>query len=678
MREGLDGLDVFASFKNSLELILKANRVRRIPIQLKKAENVEELSQAVSEHLKRSRRPSRPWRFIHSYLLLLQFRWSDLLGIVSNHLNVEVGCVFSSYKMLQGAYPVAEQILASLSADSPFFTLLRDMLLGIAKAKNNYLIESKLLLDRIDEDLTDLSRIVSKELYLWTASFRIYLEALVNSKEGFARRSIEEYNLALINALKSGNLLVAFFCALDLFDMYSKAKNVTRMISLQELLSSFHLSQWSSLFDIADLVMRSRIEYFRGNLEQALALALDFVRLVESQAFHGLVVAGRLMLAEILITMRRPREECIKALDGVVEEIRTSGIENSFAYLDAIDLYSLLGETEKATDLLNILENSFRQAEIPDIRLLESKGLLEMAKGNLDSAQFHFNKVITIASTGEENDLGFRSFSLLLIIYLKRYIVTRIQSLLTNAIGTIGPLLRQLIDQGASELVDMLTLANLVLSNVLDDCPALSDVTIRAWLDGLTYLSKDLIKMIGPQIHRLFNEKTTESLGDLNPVVRVHFINDFLINHLLPKLTIPANNQESPVSPPSLIILMTVTGVTIHHLDWKFKAPSDPALIGGFISAISEFSKEVVSDSQGSLRSIQHEEYIILLEKDPNSPLIAAAVAAKESFLIRERLRLLLSRVRNLTNWDSQIFDFSPEQIKFIERAMKETFADFT
>ncbi len=677
MREGPETVDVFALFKDSVELILKTNKVRRIPIQVKKAANIEELSQAVNEYLERSRRPNSSWFFVRAYLLLLKFRWSDLLKLISNHLNVEVGCVFSSYKMLQGAYHVAEQILTSLSGGSPFFVAFRDIMLAIAKAKNNYLIESKLLLDQIDEDLQDLSKTIPEELYLWISSFRVYLDALVDSKEGFAKRSVDEYDLALNNALRSGNLLAVYFCAMDLFDMYSKAKNVVRMTRLWDLLNSYHLRQWSPLFDIADLVMQSRIEYFRGNLERARTISMDFIHAVETQEFHGLSITGRLMLAEILITMKQPQEQCVKALDEVVEAIRTSGIENSFAYLDVIDLYSLLGETEKATDLLNLLENSFRQAEIPDIRLLESKGILEMAKGNLDSAQLHFNKVVTIASTGEENDLGFRSFSLLLIIYLKRYTVTRIQSLLTNAIGTIGPLLRQLIDQGASELVDMLTLANLVLSNVLDDCPALSADTVSAWFDGLAYLSRDIVSLLAPQIQSLFNEETTKSLGDLNPIVRVHFINDFLINHLLPKLTIPANNQESPVSPPTLIILMTTSGVTIHHLDWKFKAPSDPSLIGGFISAISEFSKEVVSDSQGSLRSIQHEEYIILLEKDPHSPLIAAAVAAKESFLIRERLRLLLSRVRNLTNWSSQVFDFSHEQIQYIERAMKETFADF-
>ncbi len=677
MREGPEAVNVFALFKNSIELILKANKVRRIPIQVKRATSIDELSTAVSTYLKRSRRPNKSWLFIRSYLLLLQFQWPELLEIISNHLDLGVGCVFSSYKMLQGSYHVAEQVLASLSSGSPFFVVLRDMVLGIAKAKNNYLIESKLLLDQIDENLTDLLGTLPKELYLWIVSFRIYLEALVDAKEGFTRRSITEYDLALTNAIRSGNLLAVYFCAMDLFDMYSKSKNVAKMLDLWSTLNSHEFQQWSPLFDIADLIMQSRIEYFRGNLEKARALSQSFIELVEAQEFYGLNITGRLMLAEVLITMNQPQEQCVKALDEVVEAIRTSGIENSFAYLDTIDLYSLLGETEKATDLLNRLENSFRQAEIPDIRLLESKGILEMAKGNLDSAQLHFNKVVTIASTGEENDLGFRSFSLLLIIYLKRYTVTKIQSLLTNAIGTIGPLLRQLIDQGASELVDMLTLANLVLSNVLDGCPSLSTDTVDAWLSGLTYLSKDLVNMLAPLIQNLFNEKTTEYLGDLNPIVRVHFINDFLINHLLPKLTIPANNQESPVSPPSLIILMTTSGVTIHHLDWKFKAPSDPSLIGGFISAISELSKEVVSDSQGSLRSIQHEEYIILLEKDPHSPLIAAAVAAKESFLIRERLRLLLSRVRNLTNWNSQIFDFDHEQIKFIERAMKETFADF-
>jgi hypothetical protein len=74
--------------------------------------------------------------------------------------------------------------------------------------------------------------------------------------------------------------------------------------------------------------------------------------------------------------------------------------------------------------------------------------------------------------------------------------------------------------------------------------------------------------------------------------------------------------------------------IFVHHFDEKLKM--DSILIGGFISAITAFSNELLGQS-GLLRSINHEGFTVMMEH--KDQWIVTLIADQESFDVRYKLR---------------------------------------
>ncbi|MFW9960977.1 MAG: tetratricopeptide repeat protein [Candidatus Thorarchaeota archaeon] len=101
----------------------------------------------------------------------------------------------------------------------------------------------------------------------------------------------------------------------------------------------------------------------------------------------------------------------------------------------------------------------------------------------------------------------------------------------------------------------------------------------------------------------------------------------------------PAAGKLKEIPQPTLHTLITIdkrTGMPIfvHHFDERLKM--DSVLIGGFISAITAFSNEVLGQS-GFLRSINHEGFTVMMEHEEFW--IVTLIADVESFDIRYKLR---------------------------------------
>ncbi len=86
----------------------------------------------------------------------------------------------------------------------------------------------------------------------------------------------------------------------------------------------------------------------------------------------------------------------------------------------------------------------------------------------------------------------------------------------------------------------------------------------------------------------------------------------------------------------SLIVIDRRTGLPIfvHHFNEKLEM--DSTLIGGFISAITSFSNELLGQT-GLLRSINHEGFTVMMEHKENW--IITLIGDKESFDVRYKIR---------------------------------------
>jgi hypothetical protein len=113
-------------------------------------------------------------------------------------------------------------------------------------------------------------------------------------------------------------------------------------------------------------------------------------------------------------------------------------------------------------------------------------------------------------------------------------------------------------------------------------------------------------------------------------------------------------------TPHTLITLDKRTGlpVFVHHFDEKLKM--DSILIGGFITAITAFSNELLGQS-GLLRSINHEGFTVMMEHKESW--IITLIADQESFDVRYKLRTFAQSFYDEFR-DTEVND-SPEQDEF-------------
>jgi tetratricopeptide (TPR) repeat protein len=125
----------------------------------------------------------------------------------------------------------------------------------------------------------------------------------------------------------------------------------------------------------------------------------------------------------------------------------------------------------------------------------------------------------------------------------------------------------------------------------------------------------------------------------------------------------PAAGKLREIPQPSLHTLITIdtrTGLPIfvHHFDEKLKM--DSILIGGFISAITAFSNELLGQS-GLLRSINHEGFTVMMEQ--KEFWIVTLIADQESFDVRYKLRTF-----------TQVFSDEFKDVKVNDRVEVNTF----
>jgi hypothetical protein len=103
-----------------------------------------------------------------------------------------------------------------------------------------------------------------------------------------------------------------------------------------------------------------------------------------------------------------------------------------------------------------------------------------------------------------------------------------------------------------------------------------------------------------------------------------------------------------PVPRPDIHVLITLcreSGLSEYVYHFNSEIEMDSGLVGGFISAITTFSSEVMGKI-GMLRSINHEGFTLMMEHTDSR--IVTLIAQQESFDIRYLLREFANQLEQL------------------------------
>ncbi len=132
-------------------------------------------------------------------------------------------------------------------------------------------------------------------------------------------------------------------------------------------------------------------------------------------------------------------------------------------------------------------------------------------------------------------------------------------------------------------------------------------------------------------------------------VAQIERIFDFMVDY--------KQLQDSDISPekPLLVMLVSDEGMTVYANYFDETKQIDDILIGGFLSAINSFSKEVF-DVSGSLERIKHHEYTILVKNVDK--FLFCYIYEGQSYYAIQKLEDLINWIQKKGNIWRQLKDF--------------------
>ncbi|MCG3216485.1 MAG: tetratricopeptide repeat protein [Candidatus Heimdallarchaeota archaeon] len=137
-------------------------------------------------------------------------------------------------------------------------------------------------------------------------------------------------------------------------------------------------------------------------------------------------------------------------------------------------------------------------------------------------------------------------------------------------------------------------------------------------------------------------------------VAQIERIFDFMVDY--------KQLQDSDISPekPLLVMLVSDEGMTVYANYFDETKQIDDILIGGFLSAINSFSKEVF-DVSGSLERIKHHEYTILVKNVDK--FLFCYIYEGQSYYAIQKLEDLINWIQKKENIWRQLKDFQETRI---------------
>lgn len=364
------------------------------------------------------------------------------------------------------------------------------------------------------------------------------------------------------------------------------------------------------------LLLEEGLDYFKASLE-----------LMDMESGRTVALAN---LGEISIILGHFEEAEKYLIEGIrLEEKTKKGVIELYAWYTI--LLARSGRFPDSLKYLNITEKMASSTEKPmqKAAFLFAKGIYNTQRHKHDDAITIYEELLEIARKEDIFEFLVRAELELASTYLKAYQKSKSVDHLSKAGYHLNDLIQIAKDQGIQALYAEALLAR-------------SDMFIVAGQDfeakGDIERAVSIAQFIEDK--RLEEEaKTRLRLMTINPEIVT--VEEASVGKSLERLSgfKPVAEKLRDIPQPTLFTLITIDRrnalpIFVHH--FREKLEMDSALIGGFISAITAFSSELLGQS-GLLRSINHEGFTVMMEHKENW--IITLIADKESFDVRYKLR---------------------------------------
>jgi hypothetical protein len=322
-------------------------------------------------------------------------------------------------------------------------------------------------------------------------------------------------------------------------------------------------------------------------------------------------------------------EEYLK--EGIRLEKKTKrGIVEVYTWY--IVVLSKTGRLKEAEKYLKIADEQTRTGEkhLQRGAYLFSRGVFESAAKKLDDTIKTFEELLSLAKENNIFEFLIRAELELASTYVRAYMQSESSDHISKAAYHLNDLISIAEEQGLQALYaeallirsDMFTLAKQRFE-AKSDLERVISVASLIEDSRLEMQAKSKLKIVTSDevaVLKLERADLTKSLDRLSGFK-------------------PMSGQPKEVPQPNLhalIVLDRGSGlpVFVHHFDTTLEM--DSSILGGFLSAITAFSDELLGD-KALLRSINHEGFTVMMEYTPER--IITLVADRETFDIRYTLR---------------------------------------
>jgi tetratricopeptide (TPR) repeat protein len=362
-------------------------------------------------------------------------------------------------------------------------------------------------------------------------------------------------------------------------------------------------------------------------LQEALDYFKAALHLMEMESGRIVALAN---LGEISIILGKYEEAEKYLIEGIRLEEKT--------HTGVIELYTwysiLLARTNRFPDSLKYLDISEKRANSSEKPMqkaayLYAKGSYNTHKQKHDDAISLYEELLELARNEDIFEYLVRAELELASTYLKAYQKSKSANHLSKAGYHLNDLIQIAKEQGIQALYAEALLAR-------------SDMFMLA---GQEFEAKgDIERAIS--IAQFIEDKRLEEEAKARMKLMkissdVSTVEETSVGKSLDRLSgfKPVTEKLRDIPQPTLFSIIAIdrsTGLPIfvHHFNEKLEM--DSTLIGGFLSAITAFSNEILGKS-GLLRSINHEGFTVMMEH--KTSWIVTLIANQESFDVRYKLR---------------------------------------
>lgn len=364
------------------------------------------------------------------------------------------------------------------------------------------------------------------------------------------------------------------------------------------------------------LLLEEGLDFFRASLE-----------LMELESGRIVSLAN---LGEISIALGRFEEAENYLIEGIrLEEKNQTGIIELYSWYSI--MLAKLGRFPDALKYLRISEKIASSSEKPMQKAdyLFAKGNYNALRHKYDEAFSIFEDLLDLAK--KEDIFGYivRAELELASTYLKAYQKSKSIDHLSKAGYHLNDVIQIAKEQGIQALYAEALLARSDMFTIAgQEFEAKGDIE-RAL--SIAQFTEDV---------RL-EEEAKSRLRLMTSYSEISTIEETPVAKSLDRLSgfKPVSGKLKDIPQPNLHTLISLDReeglpIFVHHFDNKLEM--DSTLIGGFISAITTFSSELMGQS-GLLRSINHEGFTVMMEH--KEQWIITLIANQESFDVRYKLR---------------------------------------